>query len=130
MPTSKNKTPAKNKKTSKMGRPKIFDDEKDKQLRAILRLKPTLVDCAAFFDVDPSTIERYINRQYNCTYAEFRDQNMVHTRFSLIRKAIQKAEGGDNVMLIFCLKNLCGWTDKVETQEDQTVQVNVTHNQS
>lgn len=97
-----------------MGRPVKMDAEKDRQLRAILRLKPTREDCAAFLDVHPDTIDKYIKRKYKCTYSEFREQNMVHTRFMLIRKALKKAENGDNCMLIFCLKNLCGWQDKVE----------------
>lgn len=84
------------------------------QLKAICRMKPTLKDCAAFFEVSEDTIERHIRKSDNCTFAEFRDKNMVHTRFSLIRTAIRKAENGDNTMLIFCLKNLCGWADKQE----------------
>ena len=42
---------------------------------------------------------------------------MVHTRFMLIRTAIQKAEKGDNVMLIFCIKNLCNWRDKLPDEQ-------------
>lgn len=98
-----------------MARPRKFTDEKDRQLKAILRLKPTLKDCAAFLEVDPSTIERHIKKTYKCSYAEFREQNMVHTRFSLIRTALKQADSGNTAMLIFCLKNLCGWTDKQET---------------
>ena len=44
---------------------------------------------------------------------------MVHTRLSIVRKAIDKAEKGDNVMLIFCLKNLCGWKDKWDNSDDE-----------
>jgi hypothetical protein len=44
---------------------------------------------------------------------------MVFTRFDLIRTAIDKAKKGDNVMLIFCLKNLCGWRDKLPEEEQQ-----------
>jgi uncharacterized protein YbcV (DUF1398 family) len=84
------------------------------QLKAICRMKPTLKDCAAFFEVSEDTIEARIRKEYKCTFSEFREQNMVHTRFSLIRTAIRKAENGDNTMLIFCLKNLCGWADKQE----------------
>lgn len=95
-----------------MGRPEIIFD--DKQLRNILKLKPRLKDVANFFECSEDTIERRIREKYNCTFAEFRDQNAIHTRFDLIKKAIEKAERGDNVMLIFCLKNLCGWRDKYD----------------
>jgi len=99
-------------------KPKLIDEEKDRQLKAILRLKPTMADCEAFLGVSHDTIERHIKNNYNCTFAEFREQNMVHTRFSLIRTAIKKAEKGDNVMLIFCLKNLCGWKDKADIDQN------------
>jgi dihydroxyacetone kinase DhaKLM complex PTS-EIIA-like component DhaM len=91
------------------------------QLKALMRLKPTQKDTAAFFECSEDTIERIIRKTCDLTFAEFREQNMVHTRFSLIRKAIQKAENGDNVMLIFCLKNLCGWKDKWEQDVDLTM---------
>jgi hypothetical protein len=95
------------------GRPfKILNAD---QLKALMRLKPTIDDTAAFFEVNKRTVDRFIQKEWKITFAEFRDQHMVHTRFSLIRKAIQKAEGGDNVMLVFCLKNLCDWKDKRET---------------
>lgn len=104
----------------KKTKPEFFDEEKDKQLRALCRMKPTGEDCAAFLGCSLDTIERYLRKKYNKTFAEFRNENMVHTRFSLIRKAIQKAENGDNVMLIFCLKNLCGWSDKQEVESTNT----------
>jgi len=95
-----------------MGRKeKVIEEAK---LRAILRMKPTLKDCAAFFEVSEDQVEKYCKIYGNCTFSEFREQNMVHTRFSIIRKAIGKAEAGDNTMLIFCLKNLCGWVDKFD----------------
>lgn len=108
-----------------MGAPRKFTEEKDRQLKAILRLKPTLKDCAAFLDLDASTIERHIKKNYKCTYAEFREQNMVHTRFGLVRTAIKKAENGDNTMLIFCLKNLCGWKDRYEQETTHTDPVQI-----
>lgn len=102
-----------------MGRPpKDLDKQK---LEMLMRLKPTLEDTAAFFDVSASHIEKFVKRHYKESFSEFRDKRMVHTRFNLIRKAIQKAESGDNVMLIFCLKNLCGWKEKQPGEEDHTV---------
>lgn len=85
------------------------------KLKAFMRMKPTLEDTAAFFEVNPRTIERFIRDNFDLTFVEFRAQNMVHTRHALIRTALRKAiEKEDNTMLIFCLKNMCGWADKFE----------------
>lgn len=94
-----------------MARPKA-DVDMD-QLAALMRMKPTLADCAAFFKVSQDTIERRIKRATGLSFAEFRDQNMVHTRMQLIRSALERSKKSDT-MLIFCLKNLCGWQDKIE----------------
>lgn len=97
---------------AKMGRrPKKIDIE---QLRAFMRLKPTITDTAHFFQCSEDTISNRIKRYTGLTFSVFRDQNMVHTRFALVRKAIQMGESGNVPMLIFTLKNLCGWADKVE----------------
>jgi hypothetical protein len=95
-----------------MAKPKMTD-EKIRQFKAICRLNPTEKDCAAFLDVSEDTLENYC-KTLKMTFSEFRTQNMVHTRFALIRKAIHMAENGNPAMLIFCLKNLCGWVDKVD----------------
>lgn len=92
------------------------------KLAAFMRMKPTLADTAAFFECSVDSVERFIKTHTKLKFAEFREQKMVHTRMSLVRTAIRKAEGGDNVMLIFCLKNLCGWRDR---QPDEVGQVNV-----
>lgn len=100
-----------------MARPsKDFDLPK---LKALMRLKPTLEDTAAFFECSARTVERVIRDEWDLSFVEFRDQNMVHTRLGLVRKAISKAESGDNIMLIFCLKNICGWRDKQPGEEDK-----------
>jgi hypothetical protein len=104
-----------------MGRPQANIEEV--KLKSLMRLKPTLADTAAFFETSERTIERFIRDTFDLSFVEFREQNMVHTRLSIIRTAINKAEKGDNVMLIFCLKNLCGWKDKTEisTEENKPI---------
>jgi AraC-like DNA-binding protein len=107
---------------SKMGRPPI-DIDMD-QLAALCRMKPTQEDCAAFFKCSPDTIANKIKDETGLTFSEFREQSLVHTRFDLIRKAIKKADHSDT-MHIFCLKNLCGWSDKTEatTISDATIKI-------
>lgn len=95
-----------------MARPTLMTPEKIRQLEAICRLKPTMADCAAFLDVDESTIEKWIKRTHNIRFSEFRDKHMVHTRFMIIREILEQCKKGNTAMLIFASKNLCGWKDK------------------
>ena len=88
------------------------------QLEQLMRLRPTLADTAAFFSVGEQTVNDTINRHYDMSFREFRDKGMVHTRLGLIRKAIKMAENDNVVMLIFCLKNLCHWQDKIDQPVD------------
>ena len=88
-------------------------------LENLMRLKPSEEDTAAYFRVNIKTIQRYIRKHCDLTFVQFRNQNMVHTRLSIVRKAIGMAESGNVPMLIFCLKNLCGWRDKHEVSGDK-----------
>ncbi|OQW50627.1 MAG: hypothetical protein A4S09_02195 [Proteobacteria bacterium SG_bin7] len=105
-------------KVQKMGRPEI---EIDMQLAIFCRLKPSLADCAAFFKCSEDTITNKIKEQTGQTFSVFRDTHLVYTRFNLTRKAIEKAESGDNQMLMFALKNLCGWRDKQPEEVDKVL---------
>lgn len=110
-----------------MARPKKEFDEA--QLKTVMRFKPTLADTAAFFDCDEDTVSNHIKATYGISFSEFREQNMVHTRFMLIRKAISMAETGNVPMLIFALKNLCGWTDKPpELDKDKPLVIRLAYN--
>lgn len=102
-----------------MARPPMeIDMEK---LEAFMRLMPTLEDTAAYFKCSADTIERRIREHSDLTFREFREQHMVHTRMKLIRTALQEADSGNSTMLIFCLKNLCAWSDKRPGEDDHTV---------
>lgn len=104
----------------KMGRPIIMTEEKIRQLKAICRLKPTLEDCSAFLDVCQDTIINYC-KSLGITFSEFRDQNMVHTRFMIIRNIIKQCENGNTTMLIYASKNLCGWSDKIDASNSNEI---------
>lgn len=89
------------------------------QLAAFCRLKPSKADCAAFFKCTERTIDRVIEKHTGLAFGAFRDQNLVFTRFELIRDAIRKAKHSDT-MHIFTLKNLCNWTDKLKTENEHS----------
>lgn len=87
------------------------------ELKALMRMMPSLKDTAAFFECSIETIETRIKEYTGLSFPEFREQNMVHSRLKLVRKALEMADAGNTAMVIFCLKNLCGWADKVETKD-------------
>lgn len=105
----------------------IIDIDTEK-ISALMRLKPTLADTAAFFKCAERTIERFIRDNFNLTFVEFRDQNMVHTRLDLVREAIRQAKSGNTAMLIFCLKNVCQWADKVDVGTSDNMVFNLKYN--
>ena len=108
---------------SKMGRPTKQIDAK--QLKNLMRLRPTLADTAAFFETTERTIERIIRKEYDLTFVEFREQNMVHTRLGITRKAVEKALSGDNTMLIWVSKNMLGWSDKIESETKEKIEIKI-----
>jgi len=97
-----------------MARPSKMTEKKIKELEKLCRLYPTLKDCAAYLEVNERTIERYIKKEYKTGFVDYRERFMVQTRLKLVQVAINKAQSGNVKMLIFCLKNLCGWAEKSE----------------
>lgn len=97
------------KEKAKMGRPpKAWDwDQLDRILECHLSLKST----ASIMQVSMDTVENKIKDQYGVTFSEYREQKKCVVKKSLIQKAIEMALSGDRTMLIFCLKNICGWSD-------------------
>lgn len=107
-----------------MARPRVEIDQT--QLEGLCRMNPTLKDVAAFFGVSEDTIERRCKEFGYESFADARGQNMVHTRLKLIRKALEMADKGNTAMMIFALKNLCGWTDKLETNDLGEKRISIT----
>lgn len=96
------------------------------KLDGILQFKPTLKTCADFLELSEKTIENKIREKYDCTFAEYRERKMGNVKVKLQQKAIQMALGGHATMMIFCLKNLCKWADKVENTNIEEGKLEVT----
>ena len=82
------------------------------KLNVILQFKPTKDVVADILEVSEDTVEARIREKYDCTFQDYRARKMAPVKIRLVKTAIEKAIKGDNTMLIFCLKNLCGWADK------------------
>lgn len=64
--------------------------------------------------ISHSTLELRIYEKYGQKWSEFQNARLVNIRAQLVNKAISMAMSGDRTLLIFCLKNLVGWQDKIE----------------
>ena len=103
----------------------LSKDLSHESLKAICKLRPSLQDTAAFFNVSEDTILRRCKEYESLTFAELRDKYMAETRLKLVNKAISMALNDKNTaMMIFCLKNLNKWQDKIDIEIDGNVSVN------
>ena len=80
-------------------------------LKGYLSFRATTSMCSALLGVSERTVERKVREKYDLTVAEYREKCLAPVKLKLVNKAISMAMGGDRVLLIFCLKNLCGWAD-------------------
>lgn len=95
---------------AKMGRPRIQID--DKKFRELLQLRPKLEWIAAYYECNPDTIRLYCTQKHGLTFSQLRDKMSFGVRMSLLQKAISEAHRGNSALLIFSLKNMCGWSDE------------------
>jgi len=96
-----------------------------------LKTKPTLADASEFMstegnNISEDTIARRVREKHDCTYAELREKKMAGVRRALVQKALDMAlNGGNATMLIFSLKNLCGWRDIPIEEEDEDIPLKI-----
>jgi hypothetical protein len=94
------------------------------KLDGLLAYKSSLTVCADILETTDTTIKNHIKRRYNLTFTEYAARKLSRTKVKLVQKAIEQATSGNTTMLIFCLKNICKWQDKFETEETKhTIQV-------
>ena len=70
-----------------------------------------------------ATVNNFCKRMFGMTFLEYKDKRFDYTRLMLKQKAMNMANNGNVTMLIFCLKNLCKWTDRVESNVTATVEM-------
>jgi hypothetical protein len=95
-----------------MAQPKVEIDWKI--LDTLLQFKVTLKFCAEYLECSVDAIQRRIKEEKGKTFEEYHASKLGRTAVKLQQKAIEMALTGDRTMMIFCLKNLAGWADKVD----------------
>jgi hypothetical protein len=86
------------------------------KLDGLLAYKSSLVVCADILDCHENTIKNHIKQRYGMTFSEYSEKKLSRTKLKLVQKAIEQATSGNTTMLIFCLKNLCKWSDNNDQQ--------------
>lgn len=105
------------------GRPIKLDKEKDQQLKALMRFKPTLKDSAAFLDLHSDTIEKYIKKTYKMKYSEFRYTYMAQTRFKVVNALLTAIDNGNIKAIELGLSYFCGWQNKNDLKDDHKIEI-------
>ena len=82
-----------------------------------MQFRPTLKETARWFSTSQDTVERRIKKWTRLTFTEFKEKHSMNIKYKLIDRAIDMAMSGNATMMIFCLKNYCGWSDKSEEKE-------------
>lgn len=111
---------------NKVGRPKSpLTREK---LETLAKFGALQDDMAAIFEVDRYTIARFVRTEYGCNFVTFRRAQMAKLKYSFINKVYKIIEHDlertliyntklNTQLIMFALKNLAGWKDKIETTE-------------
>ena len=100
-----------------------MDELTHENLIKLMRFRPSLKETANWFGVSEDTIERRIKKFEKLTFSEFKDKYNTHTKHKLIDKAIEMALAGNATMMIFTLKNYCGWSDHKQVELDDEPKV-------
>lgn len=96
------------------------------KLDALLQFKVPLRFVAEYLEVSVDTVQRRIKEDKGMTFEDYAALKLQRTAVKLQQKAIEMALGGNTTMMIFSLKNLANWADKLETTIDQkTIQINI-----
>lgn len=85
------------------------------KLDALLQFKVPLKFVAEYLEVSVDTVQRRIKEEKGVTFEEYAALKLQRTAVKLQQKAIEMALGGNTVMMIFALKNLACWADKMES---------------
>lgn len=110
---------------NKGGRPRTIEIDW-KVLDTLMQFKVTKKFCAEYMNISEDTIDARLKSEFQLTFDQYRQERNQKMQLRLQSTAIEMALGKNTAMMIFCLKNLCGWSDKPhEIEELQSGLINI-----
>jgi len=91
-----------------------FTDADWRELNALLQFKVTLEHVCDYTGFSRDTVIRRIKEKHGMTFKEYADLKRQRTATKLQQKAVEMAINGNATMMIFCLKNMASWSDKID----------------
>jgi hypothetical protein len=102
----------------KIGRPpKPIDPQ---LLLRFLQVYPTKKQTATFFDCSEDHIENEIDRQFECSFSALRERQIDGIKRDLMSWCLRYAKSGNHNLIMFAMKNINGWSDKPETEQNNS----------
>lgn len=98
------------------------------RLEGMVMFDASCETCALELKISKDTLERAIKRVHDMTFLEYKKLHLGKTILRLKQRMIKKALDGDTVCMIFTLKNISDWSDKVEAktnEEKQNILINI-----
>jgi hypothetical protein len=74
----------------------------------------TLNYCSDYLGVSNDTIQRRCKEEKGMSFSDYHALKLQRTAVKLQQKAIEMALAGNTTMMIFSLKNLAMWADKID----------------
>ena len=94
-------------------------------LDALCQFKVTLAHVCDYMNVSRDAVIRRIREKHDMTFVEYRDLKQQRTATKLQQKAVEMALGGNTTMMIFALKNLAKWSDKIDETTTSKIEVHI-----
>lgn len=101
------------------------------KLDALLQFKVPLKFVAEYLEVSIDVVQKRIKEEKGMTFEEYAALKLQRTSVKLQQKAIEMALAGNTSMMIFALKNLSGWSDKLEsTMTNSEIKITISKEES
>lgn len=97
------------------------------RLEGMVMFDASLPTCSLELGCSEDTIQRAIKKKYKKTFSEYKKLYLGKTVLRLKQRMIKKALDGNVTCMIFSLKNISDWSDKVEAKSEVLNEVKLSY---